>query len=365
MRRIAIAAVTFLGGLYYVLNFILPNKIGEFEFGVYDQQIGTGVQVVGVMAIGLGIANILGSHGGRLIRLQKGALYSASLLLGLAVMFVVEGYDFINSERSYQAWKPFSDLVVYVDSIQGKIELSKSAKTTAEELQRLCPKPLSFYCEGSFSAADGISSFSNPKAELALVDPELDRLVKIVRGGGSFFQQDVNSPSRNLLARDFFEAAAKVQNREHNDSIEVELSTLEGGLAVLKVKAKAIADDVYSQHVIKKASRLLYDGFFEPLSSAMFALLGFYIANAAYRSFRLRSVEAAVMMCAAVIIILGQTPIGPMMIPSLPVIRVWVLETLNTAGGRALFFGTAIASLALAVRMWLSLDKSPFADEGN
>ena len=101
-----------------------------------------------------------------------------------------------------------------------------------------------------------------------------------------------------------------------------------------------------------------------PLGSAMFSLLAFYIVTAAYRSLRIRSLEALVMMIPALIVMLGQIPHGPLYVSeSLPDIRRWLLENLNTAAFRAIFFGSAIAGLAMAIRMWLSLEKSPLSSD--
>jgi hypothetical protein len=108
----------------------------------------------------------------------------------------------------------------------------------------------------------------------------------------------------------------------------------------------------------------LQHSFFFPLGAAMFSLLAFYIASAAFRSFRIRSLEALFMMLAAVVVMLGQIPHGPLYISeSLPGMRLWLLENLSTPAFRAIYFGAAVAGLALAVRMWLSLERSPLSDD--
>lgn len=70
------------------------------------------------------------------------------------------------------------------------------------------------------------------------------------------------------------------------------------------------------------------------------------------------------MMTAALIVMLGQIPHGPMLIsPQLVPLRLWLLEQLSTPAFRAIYFGSAIAGLAMAVRMWLSLERSPLDSE--
>ena len=65
------------------------------------------------------------------------------------------------------------------------------------------------------------------------------------------------------------------------------------------------------------------------------------------------------MMIAAILVVLGQIPQGEALYDGFPSIRLWLLENINTPGNRAIFFGSAIAGLAMAIRIWLSLDKSP------
>ena len=97
-------------------------------------------------------------------------------------------------------------------------------------------------------------------------------------------------------------------------------------------------------------------GLFTPLGASMFSLLGFYIATASYRAFRITSIEAALMMFAALIVMLGQTALGHMISPIFTELRYWLLTVPNAAAFRAIEIGTSIAGLVLAIRMWLSLD---------
>ena len=79
-RQELIAAVTFLGGIYFFLEFILPKTVFGVEFGKYSAEIFRGVQVVGTMAIGLGLINILRVHGIAILKVRKGWYNSVALL---------------------------------------------------------------------------------------------------------------------------------------------------------------------------------------------------------------------------------------------------------------------------------------------
>jgi hypothetical protein len=101
----------------------------------------------------------------------------------------------------------------------------------------------------------------------------------------------------------------------------------------------------------------LFTGLYNNLGSAMFSLLAFYIAGAAYRSFRVQSVEAGLMMLAALVVMIGQIPLGFYVWHQFPTVRNWLMTQVSTPGIRAIIFGILVAFLVTAVRMWLSLER--------
>jgi hypothetical protein len=97
----------------------------------------------------------------------------------------------------------------------------------------------------------------------------------------------------------------------------------------------------------------------------MFSLLAFYIASAAYRAFRIKSTEAVLMMIAALLVMLGQIPFGAYIWGELPAVRLWVMQVFSTPAFRGIALGASVAFLAMALRMWLSLEtKSFYQEEG-
>ena len=118
---------------------------------------------------------------------------------------------------------------------------------------------------------------------------------------------------------------------------------------------------------------ILFNGFLTSLDATMFSLIAFYIVSAAYRAFRIRSLEAALMMAAAAIIMLAIVPVGASITNWLPetgvasVFRIerigyWLLTGPNMAAQRAIAFGVAIGGLAMGLRIWLSLERGSFFD---
>lgn len=100
-----------------------------------------------------------------------------------------------------------------------------------------------------------------------------------------------------------------------------------------------------------------YNNSYAPMSSTMFSLLGFFIASAAFRAFRARSIEATLLLCTAVIVMLGQVPLGAY-VPGVSNLSAWILGVPLTAAKRALTFGVALGSIATALRIIFGIERS-------
>ncbi|MBT9177476.1 MAG: hypothetical protein DDT20_01809 [Firmicutes bacterium] len=110
-----------------------------------------------------------------------------------------------------------------------------------------------------------------------------------------------------------------------------------------------------------------YGNFFNflyaPLAGTMFALLAFYIASAAYRAFRLRSLEATILLVAAVIVMLGAAPAGALMWDYFPSLQRWLLSVPSLAGQRAIIIGAALGGFATSLRILLGLERGHLGGE--
>jgi hypothetical protein len=102
----------------------------------------------------------------------------------------------------------------------------------------------------------------------------------------------------------------------------------------------------------------LYDHLFAPCNATMFALLAFFIASAAFRAFRARNVEAALLLGSAILIMLGRVPIGRAISGTLPWLADWIVDVPNNAGRRAIMMGAALGAIATSLRVILGLERS-------
>jgi hypothetical protein len=111
----------------------------------------------------------------------------------------------------------------------------------------------------------------------------------------------------------------------------------------------------------------LYDFVFIPLNATMFALLAFYIASAAFRAFRARNVDAALLLAAAVVVMIARVPLGesiPIIGDYLPKFMNWIMDVPNIAARRAIFIGAALGAVATGLRVILGIERSHLGGEG-
>lgn len=107
-----------------------------------------------------------------------------------------------------------------------------------------------------------------------------------------------------------------------------------------------------------KVSSFILDSFTNAIDSAIYSILGFYVCSAAYRSFKLKNVEATILLIAAVLLMLGQAPIGDAIIPRTSKFAQWILDVPNSAGMRGIRIGASIGAFAASIRVILGLERS-------
>jgi len=95
-----------------------------------------------------------------------------------------------------------------------------------------------------------------------------------------------------------------------------------------------------------------------PIQSTMFSLLAFYIASAAFRAFRAKSALATVLLLAAVIVMLGQVPIGEVFGRWLPETGLWILRYPNLAAKRAIMLGVGFGILATNLKIIFGVERN-------
>lgn len=99
-----------------------------------------------------------------------------------------------------------------------------------------------------------------------------------------------------------------------------------------------------------------------PLQAALFSLMAFFVAAAAWRAFRVRSAASFVMLIASVLVLLGSVRIGlGGGWTLLGEIRNWVLSVPAMAGARGILLGIVLGTVVTGLRLLVGLDR-PYSD---
>ena len=102
-----------------------------------------------------------------------------------------------------------------------------------------------------------------------------------------------------------------------------------------------------------------------PIQSTMFSLLAFYIASAAFRAFRAKSALASLLLVSAIVVMLGQVPIGELIGDWFPKIGLWILRYPNTAAKRAIALGVGFGMLATQLKIIFGVERNWLGGAGS
>ncbi|MGH7297649.1 MAG: hypothetical protein ACRELB_22115, partial [Polyangiaceae bacterium] len=102
----------------------------------------------------------------------------------------------------------------------------------------------------------------------------------------------------------------------------------------------------------------IYNYLYIPSASTMFSILAFFIASAAYRTFRARTWEATLLLVAAVLVMFGRVPISDMVSPKFPLIADWIMSFPNMAAKRGILLGVSLGAIATALRIIFGIERA-------
>lgn len=118
----------------------------------------------------------------------------------------------------------------------------------------------------------------------------------------------------------------------------------------------------------------LFEGLLQQMDAAMFSLIAFYILSAAYRAFRIRSIEATILLGTALIVILSLMGLVQGAVDGgitrtfgaesfannfgLKSVADFLSSTFQSPAIRGVQLGVGLGTLAMGLRIWLSLERT-------
>jgi hypothetical protein len=102
----------------------------------------------------------------------------------------------------------------------------------------------------------------------------------------------------------------------------------------------------------------IFENIQAPMQATVFSLLAFFVASASFRGFRARSLQASILLGAALIILLSRSNIGGFVSDYLPDIADWIRNYPSMAARRAILIGIGLGSLTTSLRVIIGIERT-------
>ncbi len=109
----------------------------------------------------------------------------------------------------------------------------------------------------------------------------------------------------------------------------------------------------------------LFINVYTSLAATLYPITGFYIFAAAYRAFRARNIDAALMLIAGCFVILSNAPVGEAIWPGFATIGEWFKFTGQIPGMRTFAMVGALGMIAYGFRALLGKERGFYAGGGD
>ena len=95
-----------------------------------------------------------------------------------------------------------------------------------------------------------------------------------------------------------------------------------------------------------------------PMQATVFSLLAFFVASASYRGFRARSLQASILLGAALLILIARSTIGDIIWDRIPEFAEWVRSNPAMSARRAILIGIGLGSLTTSLRVLVGIERT-------
>ncbi len=95
-----------------------------------------------------------------------------------------------------------------------------------------------------------------------------------------------------------------------------------------------------------------------PCGATIFSILAFFMASAAFRTFRARNLQAGLLLVAAIIVMFGRVPLGAMVSEWIPRTADVIMEYPNLAAKRGILLGISLGMISQSLRILFGIERS-------
>lgn len=324
MKREIPLLLAFLAGLGMILAFFIPTPF----FKQVEVTLSNWTQIVIAFAIFLALFSLIRIHGEKISRQEEGWGYSV-VLLGTLFLTTCSGIFY-----GVNPW--------YNDYAELTTEQSAALVKLADKWRDAKPA----------APEAGADPTKVAKGETE-TDVKTRLLGEISGEAGAIF----GSRRWATIARNLGEISKAID--ENRKAGKPELAPRDSG----PHKGKVIIQVQYFN-----VFQWLYEYVYTPLQATMFSLLAFYMASAAFRAFRARTIEGTLLLGAAFLVMIGRTSVGYWLNTkfcwmAFPEIQEWIMSVPTTAGQRAVMIGAALGVISASLRMLLGLEQTYLGGE--
>jgi hypothetical protein len=106
----------------------------------------------------------------------------------------------------------------------------------------------------------------------------------------------------------------------------------------------------------------IFANVYTSLGATLYAITGFYIFSAAYRAFRARNIDAAILLIAGIFVLLANAPIGEVIWQGFPIIGNWFNNVGQIPGMRTFTVVGALGLLAYGFRALIGKERGFYSE---
>jgi hypothetical protein len=330
--------LVFIAGVVMTVRFFIPAEASGFLKDFASDWL----IIIGIFAMALGIYSLVRVSIAKIRRRSRDWQYSVLTLSGLTLM-IIFGIEFPGVR--YEPKIAINDL-------------NRGISSQVESIQN--------------SVADLTDTVATP-AELAAAVPELRRSIDslstfatAIKTDGWYELTPEQSGSMTEFEQNLSELSSTVNDLEGRGLVDTaavsayvtDLSSAAGGLATAWIAVDNVrAGEPFIGGQASYMFRRFFNHIMIPIQATMFSLLAFFIASAAYRAFRARSILATVLLLAAMALMLRLIPFGGGFGTFLNDLASWILLVPNLAAKRAILIGVGLGMVATAMKVVLGIER--------